>query len=133
MYIEDDKDLDVLLASATAADAPPQLERIYEGVPSRGASFELLNRFQRDSRYLKLGFRAGQWFEVSEDIYWYFLEVLPPLHMSGGGFVMSECTMADLYESFFEINGRFYCAVLHWNGPASFRALHKALRAEVAQ
>ena len=131
MYLEDDTDLDAVL---TRTDAPiPQLERIYPGLASRSATFELLGRYSPGNAYARLGHRAGQWFEVSEDIYRHFLEVLPPLYMTSGGFVMGECTRDNLYDCFFEIRGRFYCATLAWSGPRSFAALWTALLGAVAR
>lgn len=131
MYVETDEDLDALLGERPAA--APALERIFSGVPAYSTTFELINRYSAQSPLHGIGFRDGQWFEVSEEIYWHFLEALPPLHMTSGGFVMSECTTDDLHECFFEIKGRYYCAVLAWSGPRSFAALWTALLAEVAQ
>lgn len=133
MYIEDDRELEDLLARKAAGPVePPQLERIFPSIADHDTSFELINRYNSANVHHTLGFRAGQWFETTEQVYWYFLECLPPLHMTGGGFVMSECTTGDLYESFVEIDGRYYCAVVAWDGPQSFSALWSALLAEVA-
>lgn len=133
MYIEDDSDLeDLLKCHARGPAEPPELEKIYPCIADYDTSFALINRYSDENPHNALGFRAGQWFETTEQVYWYFLECLPPLHMTGGGFVMSECTMDDLYESFLEIDGRYYCAVVAWDGPQSFSALWTALVAEVA-
>lgn len=129
MYIEDDDDLIALLSQAPAQT--PVLQRIYDGIADYDTSFDLINRYGADNAHHAIGFRAGQWFETVESVYWYFLECLPPLHMTGRGFVMSECTMGDLYESFWEIDGRYYCAVIAWYGPSSFTALRNAIVAEV--
>ena len=130
MYLETDEDLDRVLTPQTA-DAPP-LEQIYVGIPSRCDIYKLINRYAADNPFHRMGFRAGQWFEVPEDIYWHFLEALPPLHMTGAGFVVGECTMDDLYHGFVEIEGRFFCAVIDWQGPRSLAAFWTALLAEVA-
>lgn len=105
------------------------MEQIYEGVADYATTFQLINRYSQSNPYHGLGFRAGQWFETNERIYWQFLKVLPPLHMTSGGFVMSECTMGNLYESFMELDGRYFCAVVDWNGSQSFADLWTALLA----
>jgi len=105
----------------------PVLEKIHDGVADYNTTFTLINRYTPSNPYKALGFRAGQWFETTEDIYSYFLGVLPPLHMTGGGFVVGECTMAGLYESFLEIDGKYYCAVIDWTGSQSFADLWTAL------
>ena len=129
MYIEDDDDLIAALSQAPQ-EAPP-LQKIFEGIADHDTSFELINRYSAETPHHALGFCAGQWFETTRDVYWYFLECLPPLHMTGAGFVMSECTMGDLYESFWEIDGRYFSAVIAWKGPMSFTSLRTALVAEV--
>ena len=134
MYIEDDDDLlRVLEQSKHTAVEPPRLQRIYDGLADDAKSLELVNRYQGGNPHYARGFHAGQWFETTKETYWYFLECLPPLHMTGAGFVMTECTMNGLYDCFFEIDGRYYCAVIDWDGPRSFAALWTALLAEVGQ
>ena len=119
-------------AGETVAQPALHLQQIYEGQAEYSTSFELVNRYTSDSRFKGLGFQAGQWFETNSDVYWYFLECLPPLHQSSGGFVVSECTMNGLHECFFEIDERYYYAVIDWTGQQSFAALWTALLAEVA-
>lgn len=131
MYFEDDDDL-IAALDATSNTAPvPVLVRIAGGVVEYDATFALINRYQSRSPHAALGFRAGQWFETTHEIYWYFLECLPPLHQTRCGFVMMECTMGDLYEAFFEIDGRFFCMVVSWPGAGSFDAISDALLREV--
>lgn len=131
MYFEDDDDLIAALDGSRTATHPPELDRIADGRCDYDATFALINRYQASSAHAQIGFKAGQWFETTEEIYWYFLECLPPLHQTSIGFVMMECTMGDLYEAFFEIDGRYYCAVVTWPGPASFEASTAALVQEV--
>jgi len=130
MYIEDDDDLIAMLSQKPAPC--PKLERIYEIEANYNKSFELINRYERGNCFNALGFRAGQWFETTQDVYWYFLECLPPLYQTSGGFIVGECTMNGLYDCFLEIDGKYYCAVVEWAGPKSFAALWTALLAEVA-
>lgn len=129
MYFEDDDDLIAALDQTTAT--PPALERIADGIMSYDATFELINRYQASSPHAATGFKAGQWFETTEDIYWYFLECLPPLHQTAQGFVVMECTMGDLYEAFFEIDNRFFCAVVQWPGAKAFHLTTQVLTREV--
>jgi len=131
MYITDDTDIEEALGSLGKTAQAPSLERIHDGIADYDTTFALINRYERDSAHKALGFRAGQWFETTEEVYWYFLECLPPLHMTSGGFVVSECTMHGLYESFMDIDGRYYCAVVEWNDRQSFSALWTALLSEV--
>jgi len=131
MYFEDDDDLIAALDQSGRAGQPPNLNRIADGVQGYDATFVLINRYQSSSPHAATGFDAGQWFETTEELYWYFLECLPPLYQNTVGFVMMECTMGDLYEAFFEIDERFYCAVVTWPGPASFEATTAALVQEV--
>ena len=110
----------------------PHLDQIYPGQAGYTASFELINRYSGSSNYRQLGFRVGQWFETSAEIYWYFLGCLPPVHQTSGGFVMSECTMDGLHDCFLEIDGRYYCAVVKWSGPRSFAQIWTQLLMELA-
>lgn len=104
-----------------------KLEKICDGCANRDRTFELINR-----GYGPEVFKAGQYFEIEEDEYWYFLEVLPPLDMQGGGFSMIEFATGDLTNAFFKIDGRFYCMTIERRTPADFRAWLEALRAEIA-
>lgn len=131
MYFEDDDDLIAALNQCGDAGQATSLKRIADGVQDYDATFALINRYQSSSPHAAIGFKAGQWFETTEELYWYFLECLPPLYQNTVGFVMMECTMGDLYEAFFEIHERFYCAVVTWPGPASFEATTAALVQEV--
>lgn len=131
MYFEDDDDLIAALEKHGDTGKSATLNRIADGALDYGATFALLNRYQASSPHAAIGFKAGHWFETTEEIYWYFLECLPPLHQNAAGFVKMECTMGDLYEAFLEIDGRFYCCVVTWPGQASFEATASALAQEV--
>jgi hypothetical protein len=129
MYCADDDE--VLEALKSKEQPAPILQKIFEGLADDASSLELLNRYQAGNPHYARGYRAGQWFETTQETYWYFLECLPPLYMTGAAFVVIECTMNGLYDCFFEIDGRYYCAPVEWDGPGSFKALSKAMRAEV--
>jgi len=134
MYIEDDTDIEIVLGrEGQPQPVVPQLEQIFKGVVDDDETLiPIINRYQASSPFSDKGFRAGQWFETTEQTYWHFLETMPPLYMSAGGFVMCECITQDLYDCFLEINGRYYCVVIKWVNAKSFSLLLAALRAEVS-
>jgi hypothetical protein len=101
--------------------------KIFDGVADRETCFALLNRYQRDSAFAGLGLVPGQWFEITEEEYWYFLEVLPPLDMTGGAFAMSEFTSMNLTESFYRIGDRYFCCLLDWQGRGSLVEAKRAI------
>lgn len=56
-------------------------------------------------------FSSGERVEVTESEYWYFLEVLPPLRMSGSSFLFAEGDMTPIR---FERQGeRYWAEQLH--------------------
>lgn len=61
---------------------------------TRAEHFERLNAYSKDPAYAARTFDfdalVGQRWEIDEETYWYFLEVLPPLAWAGGSFYMSE-------------------------------------------
>lgn len=48
--------------------------------------------------------------ETDEEVYDYFLGVLPPMHFSGAGFAICEATTEDLRLAFFRRDGRYFAA-----------------------
>ena len=98
-----------------------KLTRINDGIADRDTCFNLLNRYQgtiqnREENWTPnpnhMELKAGQFFEITHEEYWYFLEVLPPLYQSGGAFAMSEFIRGDLTNAFFEFVGRFFCVTI---------------------
>ena len=71
----------------------------------------------------------GQWFETTEEIYWYFLECLPPLDFTGDGFSMCEFSTGYLTNAFFDFRGKFYCMTIERKAPGDFGAYARALYA----
>lgn len=130
MYIEEDEDLIRLLEEPVPC--LPALEQIHTGVAGVEQSYALINRYARSNPHHGLGFRAGEWFETTVEVYGQFLEAVPPLDMSAHGFVVGECTMEDLYEAFFRFGDQCFCAVIAWAGHGVLVALEQALAAEVA-
>lgn len=52
--------------------------------------------------------------EITEDIYYEMLEVLPPLCYTGNGFLMSEFQTESYTDQFFKRDGKFYMAVVDY-------------------
>lgn len=48
--------------------------------------------------------------ETTEEVYWYFLEIMPPLAWSGGCFSVCEAYTDNVYSSFFRIGDRYFHA-----------------------
>jgi hypothetical protein len=57
------------------------------------------------------------WLEVTEEDYWYALEVLPPIMLGGGVFQISEAADADslgrdIHATYVKLGERFFAAEL---------------------
>lgn len=89
-------------------------------------TFALINR-----GYTPDVFKAGQWFETTEEMYWYFLEVLPPLHFDGRAFMMCEASTCILSNAFVQIGKRFFCLTVEHAGTTPFPETVRAFRALV--
>ncbi|GGX72479.1 hypothetical protein GCM10007385_46580 [Tateyamaria omphalii] len=97
-------------------------ERIGEAqVNGHDDTFALINR-----GYTPDVFKPYQWFETTEDLYTYFLEVLPPLHFSGGAFMMCERCTDTLSNAFLQSGTRFFCLTVPHSEP--FSAMVQAFR-----
>jgi len=107
--------------------------RIFEGVADRSKCFELLNRhsgggIKPDSLW------AGEWWEIGEESFYYFLDVLPPLRMPPGGFIMCEFTSGNVTSAFFsffwrkgENKDRFFHASLDMREATAFARARAAI------
>lgn len=93
----------------------------------RETAFELINRYSARSPFAAQGYQAGQVFETSEDLYMYFLEVLPPLMMTSGSFACGEMTTDRLVDSYHLIAGRAFCVTIEWSGRRSLSVAWSAL------
>ncbi len=102
-------------------------EQLHEGVADYDTSFALINRGYEPDQH-----KAGQWFETTEDVYNYFLNVLPPLYFDGSNFMMCEASTNTLSEMFMQINGRFFCLTAPHGGtptiPDSIRTFYKHMK-----
>jgi hypothetical protein len=92
------------------------------GVVTREQHFFLLNRNQERVQNYDGSWStnpywmkkyAGQWWEIHENEYWYFLEVLPPMLFDGNNFAMSEFDSDDLTHCYLKIKGRYFCGMIH--------------------
>lgn len=48
--------------------------------------------------------------EVTEKTYWYFLEILPPMHFNGSWFAICEAVTGDIRLGFFKRGKRYFAA-----------------------
>ena len=115
-----------------ATDQPITLKQIQTGVCERKKAFQLLNRYSADNPYREIGLKAGHWFETTEEVYWYFLEVLPPSFMDTYGFINCECVTHNLYDGFVETKGRYFSLMTFGPGQRPFAELARRLIAEVS-
>jgi len=83
-------------------------------VVSRDRHFELLNEkpegigLGETDRLMK--FLAGRWWEIEEDTWWYFLEVLPPIQFTTTWFAMCEFTTGSVTGGYFKVRKRYFHA-----------------------
>lgn len=103
-----------------------KFSNIFEGVADRPQSFALINRgYSPDKR------SAGQYFETTEEFYFHFLEVLPPLDFTHDGFSMSEFSIGTLTDAFVRHGERFFCLCISRRSSADFFESIRAFRAEL--
>ena len=95
--------------------------KIYDGVADRSKTFELLNRHSGPPWVRPDSVWAGEWWEIEEDEYYYFLEVLPPMAWEHHGFAMCEFTSGNVTSAFYNIRGRFFHVSLVWE-PGALKA-----------
>lgn len=79
--------------------------KIFEGVADHSKAFELFNIHTDapfDERRYSGELYAGEWFEVSESVYWYFLEIMPPIYVPHG-FAVCEAVAGAVYRCYFKI------------------------------
>ncbi len=98
-----------------------KFRKLHDSIASRDKTFELINR-----GYTPDVFKAGDWFEIEREEYWYFLECLPPLDYAHGGFSMCEFSTGYLTNAFFQRGDRFFCLTIERKGPADFIAWSRA-------
>lgn len=98
------------------------------GVADHDETFALINRGYGPDQ-----FKAGQWFETTEKLYWYFLEILPPRHHGGGAFMMCEASTCTLSNAFVQIGERFFCLTVEHAGTTPFSETVRAFRALIKE
>lgn len=59
--------------------------------------------------------KTGQFVEVSEELFYYALGVLPPIYLKNGTFQMGECYSRDFYYTFGEKGGKYYGCLCNKN------------------
>lgn len=73
--------------------------KIFEGVADQPKAFELFN-IHTDAPLFRRNL-CGEWFEVSESVYWYFLEIMPPIYVPHG-FAVCEAVAGAVYRCYFK-------------------------------
>ena len=76
-----------------------------EWARSIGYDEEYLSQFDQENLPSMLG---NPW-EINEDIYYHFLEILPPMGFKNGTFYMCEYNFDNITAKFTENDGKFYC------------------------
>ncbi len=99
--------------------------RIYEGVADYAHCLELLNRHSGPPWNKPDSLWAGEWWEIDFESFFYFLDVLPPLRMPAGGFIMCEFTSGNVTSAFFEFReegrrARYFHASLDMSEATAF-------------
>lgn len=101
--------------------------RIFDGVADHDQTFALINRgYSPEQR------SAGQFFETTEEMFNYFLNVLPPLDWDRDCFSMSEFSTGTLTDSFISLNGRCFCLCISRLSRADFHNAMREFRAHLA-
>ena len=57
----------------------------------------------------------GEFVEVTEELFYYALNVLPPIYLKNGTFQMGECYSGDLYYTFGQKDGKCYGCLCNKN------------------
>lgn len=105
----------------------PFFEKISEEIADREQTFALINRgYSPDQR------KSGQWFETTEEIYDYFLGVLPPLDWTTSGFSMREFATDYLTDSFVNFGERYFCLTIHRERRSDFINIVSAFHSHLA-
>ena len=104
---------------------------LFNGVAGHDEAFALINRgYSADKR------SAGQFFETTEEMFNYFLNVLPPagwtLTAGYEAFSMSEYSTETLTDAFLRQNGRFFCICISRRMAHDFTETIRAFRARLA-
>lgn len=100
---------------------------LHDGIADHDQTFALINRgYGPDQR------RAGQYFETTEEIHTYFMNVLPPLDLSLNAYSMSEFSTGTLTDAFVCHRGRFFCLCISRRTGSDFTEAIRDFRAHVS-
>ena len=82
-----------------------------EGPATEDEHYERLNSYHRkaDSEKYHAEWMFGRRWEITDEIYDYFLGLLPPLDMATNWFVMSEFTTRNITQEYSIEDGKFFC------------------------
>jgi len=94
------------------------------GVQNYDETFALINRGYGPDQ-----FKTGQWFETTDEMFDYFLEILPPRHFTGSAFMMCEPSTCTLSNAFVQVGKRFFCLTVEHAGAVTFSETVSAFRA----
>jgi hypothetical protein len=72
-----------------------------------------------NTKKLPAAFMEGLWWEINENIYDYFLEMMPPIY-APGGFYISEALTGNIHSYYFQKDGRFYSGYANRLGSTTF-------------
>lgn len=104
-----------------------QFANLFDGVADYDQTFALINRgYSPEQR------SAGQYFETTEEIYSYFLNVLPPMDYTADAFSMCEFSTGTLTDAYMRFDGRFFCLCISRQNAGDFSDAIRAFRAELA-
>lgn len=98
---------------------------------SREAHYRNLNYYEAKGQPAR--WMERKWWECSKADYWEALEMLPPLRMGSGHFVMSEFLTGSITSVFFEIAGRYYCTHLDVSDPQEIPKMRRRIIRETAR
>jgi hypothetical protein len=108
-----------------------ELENIHPAVTTNGELAALLARDKPANPHHAKGYRPGQWLEVRENDFWYYLGSSAPLAYTGTSFALEEFVTGNLTNSFHHIGGRYFCMVVAYKGRATMLAAAAALAAMI--
>lgn len=114
---------------------PVNYRKVHEGVASRETHFILLNdRPPSDVPHFgeaRGKWYEGKWWEIRQEEYQYFLEILPPLHMQDGFFALCEFTTGNVTSAFFKIKDRYFCGYVDGTKIAHIMQMRHHIEAEI--
>jgi hypothetical protein len=110
------------------------MERKFDGKMSHEETFNWLNPgLPHDETYNRKRL-LSTYIEITEETYWYFLEVLPPMNWRNGYFAIVEATTDDVRLGIFKIGERYFAAhVSDDEEPHKLAAVAEQIRAAIKE